>query len=90
MSQSEVRYRFRRKLGVYLESHLPLPGKKNRQMNALLSSLDRTAVELLVQGVRQKELYRPELLLPQVQLTIEPHAQVLGTAFADDFLSKIF
>jgi hypothetical protein len=90
MSVSDVKFTFRRKLVEYVNRHLPMPNRKSHQINAMFSSLDRVAIELLAQGLQKKHYQRPEFLLPQVQLAIEPHSQVLATTHSPDFLARLF
>jgi hypothetical protein len=90
MSIGDVKFKYRRKLVEYVDQYLPIPRRKSHQFNAMLSSLDRLAVELLVKGLQEKQCLRPEFLLPQVQLVIEPHSQVLAANHSPDFLARLF
>ncbi|ORT52630.1 hypothetical protein ST37_02410 (plasmid) [Vibrio sp. qd031] len=89
MRESDVRFKYRRKLPSYIDSHLPRP-TQSRQINELYSTLDRVAVELLANGLSDKNSQRPEYLLPQIQMAIEPHYQGLSKAYSGELIARLF
>ncbi|MGR5407627.1 hypothetical protein [Vibrio sp. PNB22_8_1] len=89
-TESSIRYQHRGKLTAYTETQLQMPAQTSYQIRGLYSSLEKVAMGILMLGLKQKNAQRPEYMLPQLQLAIEPHYDELAGIYSHELLCKIY
>ncbi len=90
LTESDVRFRYKGKLAGYIESYMLMPKQTNYQITEFYWALDKVALEILSLGLKERYAQRPEYMLPQIQLSIEPHYSSLAQIYSADLLGRIF
>ncbi|AXY02708.1 hypothetical protein D1115_16985 [Vibrio alfacsensis] len=90
LTESDIRFKFRGKLSAYIESHILMPKQTSYQIRQFHWALDKVVLEILATGLKERNARRPEYMLPQIQLTIEPHYHSLAQVYSAELLGRIF
>ncbi|HCD5199878.1 TPA: hypothetical protein NBT51_003491 [Vibrio parahaemolyticus] len=90
LTESSIRFKYRGKLTAYIESHILMPKQTSYQIREFYWALDKVTLEILNLGLKERNAQRPEYMLPQIQLTIEPHYHALAQVYSAELLGRIF
>ena len=90
LTEGSIRYRYRGQLSTYISNHIQMPKQASHQLNRFYWDLDKVTLEILNLGLKERNAQRPEYMLPQIQLTIEPHYNPLAQIYSTDLLSRVF
>ncbi len=67
-----------------------MPKQTSYQIKEFYWALEKAALEILNLGLKEMNAQRPEYMLPQIQLSIEPHYSSLAQIYSADLLGRIF
>lgn len=90
LTEGSIRYRYRGQLSAYISSHIQMPKQASHQLSRFYWDLDKVTLEILNLGLKERNAQRPEYMLPQIQLAIEPHYHALAKIYSADLLGRIF